>query len=70
MQQKLERYLSSHLKYNERTTSNYMYFSFTGNENSKPYFVRNSDYLIGNSSLTIGKWQHLAFTFKVSTLSI
>ena len=52
------------------STSSYIFFCFTGNGNGKPYYITNSGEKIGNTSLIIGKWQHLAFTIKGSILSI
>ena len=45
--------------------------SFTHGTNTGPYYFSSSNGdQIANTSLTIGKWQHLAFTVKDSTLSI
>jgi hypothetical protein len=47
-------------------------FSLTFNQNTGPYYYSKicDQNQISNTSLTIGKWQHLAFTIKASTLSI
>lgn len=47
-------------------------FSLSHNNavNRGPYFYYYSNDVIANTSLTIGKWQHLAFAMKGSTLSI
>jgi hypothetical protein len=50
--------------------TNPVYFSFTNNANAGPYYHFNGVNYDANSSLTIGNWQHLAFTIKESTLSI
>jgi hypothetical protein len=51
---------------------NNIVFSLTQGANTGPYFYSsfyNQDQ-VSNTTLTIGKWQHLAFTIKGSTLSI
>ena len=44
--------------------------SFTYNQNTGPYYRSLNGDQVANTSLTIGKWQHLAFTSKGSNLSI
>ena len=48
------------------------YFSLSHNYTTKyaPYFSYFNGDQIANTSLTIGKWQHLAFTIKQTTISI
>ncbi len=48
---------------------NIVYFCLTSNQGLRPYYFY-QDEQIANTSLSIGKWQHLAFTIQGSTLSI
>ena len=51
-------------------SGNNILFSLTFNNTVGPYYFYKNGNQVANSSLTIGKWQHLAFTIKGSTLSI
>ena len=51
------------------TKGNIVYLSLT-NINGEPYYYYQNGDQIANATLKIGKWQHLAFTVKGSTLSI
>ena len=51
------------------SSGNNIFFSLTLNGSGPYYYYKNGDQA-ASSQLTIGKWQHLAFTIKGSTLSI
>ena len=51
-------------------SGNKIYFCLTSNMLFNPYFGINNAKQIANTELTLGQWQHLAYTIKGSTLSI